>query len=131
MSMFDAVIGAIGKNYLKPEYIKLILAWIEQQGGVSALIEKFNQAGLGSVISSWLSNEPNEEVQDGQIQQVFGLDTVKSLAGSIGLTPALTTSLLAQSLPQIIDLISSKGDAPGSDDLVSKGLDILKGKLFS
>ncbi|WP_202301700.1 YidB family protein [Dryocola clanedunensis] len=130
MSLFDNVMGMVGKNLLKPENIKSVLAWLEQQGGISALVTKFSQAGLGDVLSSWLGKESNAAINEDQVQQVFGLEELKKLAAETGITPAMATTLLAQSLPQIVDLLTPDGETPHDNDLVSAGLNLLKGKLL-
>ena len=42
------------------------------QGGLGGLVEKFNQAGHGDVISSWIGSGENQPVSQGQLQDVLG-----------------------------------------------------------
>ena len=50
------------------------------QGGLSAIVAKLQQAGLGEQVKSWIGNGQNLPITADQLQQVLGSDTVKQLA---------------------------------------------------
>ena len=50
------------------------------QGGLSAIVAKLQQAGLGDQVKSWIGNGQNLPITAEQLQQVLGSDTVKQLA---------------------------------------------------
>ena len=69
-------------------------------GGLGGLVDKFNQAGHGDVISSWIGPGENQPVSQGQLQDVLG-----NLSGPLmAMLPAL--------LPMIIDKLTPDGQAP-------------------
>ena len=70
------------------------------QGGLGGLVEKFNQAGQGDVISSWIGKGENQPISQGQLQDVLG-----NLSGPLmAALPAL--------LPVIIDKLTPNGQVP-------------------
>jgi uncharacterized protein YidB (DUF937 family) len=104
---------------------------LESQGGVSGLIEKFQQGGLGDVVGSWVGTGDNQPVSAEQIQQVLGSEQISALAGKLGLDPEQVSQGLSQYLPQVIDHLTPNGQVPeGGGDLLSQGLDLVKG-LFN
>ena len=71
-------------------------------GGVSGLLDKLNQGGIGAVASG-LAPEV--------IQDALGDAHVQSLAGSLGVSPDQVLSLLSTHLPA---LAAAQGAAPAS-----------------
>ncbi|MDH4064455.1 MAG: YidB family protein, partial [Acidobacteriota bacterium] len=53
--------------------------------GLAAIIEGFQQAGLGSTVASWVGTGANLPVSPGQILKGLGPDRVRELAQSSGL----------------------------------------------
>ena len=49
-------------------------------GGLTAIVAKLQQAGLGDQVKSWLGNGQNLPITAQQLQEVLGSDTVKQLA---------------------------------------------------
>ena len=60
-------------------------------GGLSALVQQFQQNGLGSIINSWVSTGPNQPINAQQIQQALGSDRIKQITARIGLDPNVVT----------------------------------------
>ena len=68
--------------------------------GLGGLVDKFNQAGHGDIISSWIDKGENKPVSENQLQDVLG-----NLSGPLlAMLPAL--------LPMIIDKLTPDGQAP-------------------
>jgi uncharacterized protein YidB (DUF937 family) len=140
MGLFDQVLGAAGE--LAGQHtpgatgnMALIGAVMEMihdpaTGGMAGLVQKFEAAGLGNIIQSWISSGQNLPISAAQVQAVLGNEQVQRLAGTLGINTSVLTSQLAQHLPQIIDLISPNGHLPSSGDLMAHGMELLKGKLF-
>lgn len=145
MGLFDQVLstvgglaaaqggGAAGQPGPLPE---LVLHWLNdpQTGGLSGLMQRFEQQGLGAVLGSWISNGQNLPIDASQLQAVLGSDTLQRLAGPLGLDGAALSGQLAHWLPQIIDRLTPQGQMPqpgaaGQDPLLAEGLSLLKGLL--
>ena len=84
------------------------------QGGLSTIVAKLEQAGLGSQVKSWLGNGQNLPISAEQLQQVLGNDTVRQLAAKYNIPVDQISQILAQELPKAVDHASPNGHLPAS-----------------
>lgn len=131
MSLFDQVAGMFGGQEGQAGTYQAILSWINEQGGIAALVEKFQQGGLGGVVESWISSGANHPVSPDQVTSALGSPAVDSLAEKLGIDPQTASNLIAEHLPKVVDTLSPEGQVDSQQDLLSEGLNLLKGKLFS
>jgi uncharacterized protein YidB (DUF937 family) len=82
------------------------------QGGLGGLMEKFNQAGMGDVLGSWIRTGPNPPISGEQLGQVLGGDKMSEIASQLGLSEGEAAGQLAQVLPGLIDKLTPQGAAP-------------------
>ena len=101
-----------------------------QSGGISGLIQKFTSNGFGNIVSSWVGTGQNLPISPEQVQSSLGEEQVRAIAEKAGISPDAAKSGLAQILPQMVDRLTPNGEVP-QGDLMSKGMELLKGKLFS
>ncbi len=103
MNMFK---GVLSEMSLLPASV------IEQQGGLAALIDKFNQHGLGAVAQSWVSKGANAPVSAEQLQTVLGADSLAQLGKRLGLDSKDLAQGLTRLLPQLVDRLTPDGHLP-------------------
>jgi uncharacterized protein YidB (DUF937 family) len=105
--------GGLGGNLgaLLP-VITSMLANGSQQGGLGGLLEKFNQAGLGDVASSWVGKGENMPISSDQLSQVLGSGAIGDIAAKLGIDANQAGGILSQALPGIIDQLTPNGHAP-------------------
>ncbi len=101
-----------------------------QSGGLSGLVEQFGANGLGHIVSSWVSTGANLPISAQQLQTVLGSAQIQAIAAKAGISPEAAQTCLTQILPQVVDRLTPTGEVP-QGDLMSKGMELLKGKLFS
>ncbi|PAY05044.1 MULTISPECIES: YidB family protein [Bradyrhizobium] len=82
------------------------------QGGLSAIVAKLEQAGLGEQVKSWIGTGQNLPITADQLQQVLGSDTVKQLAARFNIPVDQLSKVLAQQLPGAVDSASPNGKLP-------------------
>ncbi|MGN1290999.1 MAG: YidB family protein [Bradyrhizobium sp.] len=82
------------------------------QGGLSAIVAKLEQAGLGEQVKSWIGSGQNLPITAEQLQQVLGSDTVKQLAARFNIPVDQLSQVLAQQLPGAVDSASPNGKLP-------------------
>ncbi|OKO83870.1 YidB family protein [Bradyrhizobium sp. NAS96.2] len=82
------------------------------QGGLSAIVAKLEQAGLGEQVKSWIGAGQNLPITAEQLQQVLGSDTVKQLAARFNIPVDQLSQVLAQQLPGAVDSASPNGKLP-------------------
>ncbi|MEN9659776.1 MAG: hypothetical protein RL571_3241 [Pseudomonadota bacterium] len=132
MGLIDQLAGQfLGGKELPDGLVQSLSGVLEQQGDISGLVEKFQNGGLTNIVQSWVGNGENLPVSVEQIQAVLGSDAVNSVAEKLGVDPSDAAAKISEYLPQLINQLTPNGDVPeGSGNLLSAGLDMLKGKLF-
>lgn len=95
-----------------PAAQNLLSDLIDQHGGMSGLIDKLNQSGMGQQVESWVGSGPGAAVI-GDVTQVFPPDQLAALAEKHGIPQSLVSGLLAQVLPHAV---AAAGQDGGSDD---------------
>ena len=84
MGLLDSVIGALGSQQPgggQGDLLGAVIGMLGQQssgglGGLGGLLQKFEQAGLGHVASSWVGTGANQPVTPDQLGGVLGGDVV-------------------------------------------------------
>lgn len=128
MGFLDQLTNMVGGE--KFNQYKNILSWIETQGGIQGLINKFEQQGFGGIIQSWICSGENLPVSMEQISSIFGTSNISALASKVGLNSEQTSSLIAEYLPKLVNTATPDGKIPEKLDLTSIGLKLLKDKFF-
>jgi uncharacterized protein YidB (DUF937 family) len=82
------------------------------QGGLSAIVAKLEQGGLGPQVKSWLGNGQNLPISAEQLEQVLGNEQVKQLAARFNVPIDQLSKVLAQELPKAVDSASPNGQLP-------------------
>ncbi len=82
------------------------------QGGLGGLVGKFEQAGLGNVVSSWIGSGQNLPISAEQLQSVLGSDAVSGMAAKLGINPSDALGQLSTMLPGLVDKLTPNGAAP-------------------
>jgi uncharacterized protein YidB (DUF937 family) len=94
--------------------------------GIPAIISKFEAAGLGQHVQSWVGTGQNAPVSADQIGQVFSPQQIEGWAQQAGTTPEALKGILAEALPHTIDHATPDGQVPDqTPDLAS-----LLGRFF-
>ncbi len=137
MGLLDSVLGAINKGQSpdaqagaagglgsllamaasNPQLIQVVTGMLGndgQHGGLSGLVEKFQQAGLGDVVGSWIGSGQNQGISGEQLSSVLGSDAMAGLAEKLGMSPDEAAGQLSSVLPGLVDKLTPAGEAPQS-----------------
>lgn len=116
MGLFDTVLGAVSGHVQQQGGLTSVITGLldnnSELGGIQGLIGKFDQAGLGELVQSWIGNGENLPVSAEQISRVLGSDLVKNIASQLGLDPEQASGQLAQLLPGLINQFTPQGNVP-------------------
>jgi uncharacterized protein YidB (DUF937 family) len=85
-------------------------------GGLSALLARFENAGLGHLVQSWVGSGDNQPVTPEQLHSALGEEHVQTMAAQSGLTPHELLQQLSQCLPQLIDRMTPNGHPSAAPD---------------
>lgn len=81
-------------------------------GGLSELLEKFQQNGHGETAQSWVNKGPNQEVLPPQLKQAIGPDVLAALEQQTGLSQDELLARLSRELPAAVDKYTPDGRLP-------------------
>ncbi len=120
MGMFGNILGAVLGNMGQQggtagaiaSVAGSLLANDGDHGGLGGLVGKFEQAGLGNVVSSWIGSGQNLPISADQLQSVLGSDAVAGIAAKLGINPADAMGQLSTMLPGLVDKLTPNGAAP-------------------
>ena len=87
-----------------------------QSGGISKLVEKFDSAGLGDKVKSWISTGDNESVSAAEVKSALP-DQVSKIAQETGKSEDEIAEGLAKVLPKAVDDVTPDGAIPDQAQL--------------
>ena len=124
----QTVTGAAGAGTGGAGLLVMAMSVVQSQGGVTGLIDKFRQSGLGQHADSWVGKGPNLPVTGEQVHQALGGGAISAMAAKLGVAPAQAGSTLAQILPELINQLTPNGQVPADHhSLIADGLKMLQG----
>ena len=85
-------------------------------GGLSDLVQRFQQNGHGETAASWVRQGPNQPVAPQQLEQAIGPDVLGTLQQQTGLSREELLSRLSRELPDAVDKYTPEGRLPSETD---------------
>jgi len=120
-------LGAGGAPQAQSPLLQAALQILEQNGGISGIIERFRQAGFAEQADSWVATGANQPIDSGAIQQALGSGPLGDIASRLGMSGDAAAGGLASVLPQLIDQLTPRGEIPGNqNDVVAQALALLR-----
>jgi uncharacterized protein YidB (DUF937 family) len=135
MSLLDSLVqtalqSALGSNAESQtqNLVKGVVGMlVNNSGGLSGLVDKFNQSGLGDIAASWIGKGENKPVSAAQLVEALGEDKVAELAEQAGIPADKGAEVLSQVLPSIVDKMTPEGEIPEEHHLGTLSKVILGG----
>lgn len=125
----DSPLGSVlsriggGSGVARMAFLALAFQLLQRSGGLSGLLDKLRNSGLGSHGDSWVGTGQNLPVSPDQLQQAIGPDVLGQLASHFGLSQEEASGTLAQVLPELVNEMTPQGHVPsGADDMISDAL---------
>ncbi len=100
--------------------VQMVTGLLQQAGGIEGIMAKFQQAGLGDKVASWVGTGANQPVSAEQVQQVLG-EHVEAAAQQTGQDPNVVAGGIASMLPGLIDHLTPHGESV-KGELLEQGL---------
>ncbi len=107
-----SILGALASNPQMLQAVTGMLGNDGSHGGLGGLMARFQQAGLGDVIGSWVGSGQNQAISADQLHQVLGSDAISGLAAKLGINMGDAETQISQILPGLIDHLTPHGQAP-------------------
>lgn len=110
--------------------VDMVQGLIQQQGGLSGLLSKFEQNGLGAQVASWVGTGPNQPINAQHVMDALGSTQVGQMAQKLGINPQQMAGHLSTLLPQLVNHLTPNGQMPAGG-AVGEALNLFKNKLAS
>jgi uncharacterized protein YidB (DUF937 family) len=126
MTMFDSIIAQADERFnlggKAGTLLSAVLALMTDgtRGGLTGFTEKFNQAGFGDIVSSWVSSGANAEISNEQLESALGMNTLRNIAAQTGIEYDKTVSAMAFMTPRVVNTLTPEGAMPADGDLMSR-----------
>lgn len=140
MGLLDALIGAAGNGArapggavrtggagdaaggLDPQMLMgIMMALVNQAGGLPGLLAKLQAGGLGEATQSWVGTGANRSVSPDQLDSALGPDLMAMIARQMGGNTQQASSTMAELLPELIDRLTPQGQLPADNGLGGLG----------
>lgn len=129
MGLLDSVAGAmLGKlGGEQGGMAQIAMDLLNQNGGLSGILDKFKQGGLGEAAASWVGKGENMPISADQIASVLGNGQLAEMAAKFGINPETLSAQIAQHLPGVVDKLTPDGEVPAEQgNILSTVLGMLK-----
>lgn len=129
MGLFDSVAGAVLGKMMgdKGAMAQVALDMFNQHGGLTGILDKFKEGGLGEQAASWVGKGENMPISAEQISSVLGNGAIAEMAAKFGISPEVLSSQIAEHLPTVVDKMTPDGEVTAdSGNLLSTVLGMLK-----
>lgn len=80
--------------------------------GVAAIVSKFQNAGLGQQVQSWVGTGQNASLSPDQVSGAFSQEQINGWAQQAGTTPDAMRTVLAEAVPHVVDHYTPNGQVP-------------------
>ena len=134
MGLLDDILGQVqsklggAASSAHPDLLPSLLQMLGGAGGLSSLVQQFEQGGLGHLVQSWVGTGQNLPISPAQLQQVLGSGKLAGLAAKLGLSPDALAQQLSHVLPHVVDGLTPNGQVP-TGALKDSAMDMLKKML--
>lgn len=124
-NLASAMLSKVGGEQGKMAQIAMDL--LNQNGGLSGVLKKFNANGMAEQVGSWVSKGTNLPITAEQVTSVLGSDTVAEIAAKFGINPDVIGNTIAEHLPSMVDKMTPDGVVPPDNgNVLSSLLGMLK-----
>ena len=129
MGLLDGLAGTMLEKVLgeKGTMAQAAMDMLNQNGGLSGVLEKFKEGGLAEQAASWVGTGENLPISADQIASVLGNGPLADMAAKFGLDPNTLSAQIAEHLPTLVDKLTPNGEVPTeSGNLLNTVLGMLK-----
>lgn len=116
---FDGLIREVADRFgLGPQagaLVREVLRFItETPGGIAGFLDKFRNAGLGGLVTSWVGKTDSQPLSVMQMESSLGAGALDGIARRLGLAKSVIAPAAAFLIPKIVDLLTPDGFVPNT-----------------
>jgi uncharacterized protein YidB (DUF937 family) len=98
--------------------LPLAMRWVQRNGGMNAVLDKFRQKGMTREAQSWMSTGENQPIDGQAVEQVVGQDELRQMAQRMGVPEQEVAQAFAEIMPEMVDKMTPEGRLPQEADEV-------------
>lgn len=103
--------GGFNKSTLLLALLPVVLAYIQKNGGLSGVLSKFSNNGMGNQAQSWVNiDADNDGIDAGDIQRLFGEQEIQAACAQTGASESEVCQGIAELLPKVVNDLTPQGD---------------------
>lgn len=112
--------------------LPLAMQWVQRNGGLGGVLQRFQHKGYSQQAASWVSTGPNEALEPQAISDVMGTDELSRLSQQLGVSQEEVSSGMGQILPEMVNQLTPQGGVPDdSDETLNRGMSMLEKMMNS
>lgn len=106
--------GSLSGNHtlLLAMLLPYAMRWVQRNGGVGGVLERFREKGFGSHADSWVSTGGNRELRAEEADEVVGGEELSRVAHQLGVPEREVALGFAEIVPELVDQLSPGGQIP-------------------
>jgi uncharacterized protein YidB (DUF937 family) len=107
-----------GRGALMAMLLPLAMQWVQRNGGLGAVLQRFRQNGYGPQANSWMSTGPNDPIAPDAVDEVIGHEELSRLSQQLGVSDREVASGFAEIMPEMVNQLTPDGELPPDADRV-------------
>lgn len=122
MPMGRAASAGGNRGMLLALLLPLAMQWVQRNGGMGAVLDRFRQRGHAQEADSWVSTGPNRGLAPQQVSELIGTDELSRMSRQLGVPDQDVAAGLSEILPQMVDQATPDGRlSPDADEVLERG----------
>lgn len=107
--------------------LPLAMQWVQRNGGLGGVLQRFQHKGYSQQAASWVSTGPNEALEPQAVNDVVGTDELSRLSQQLGVSQDEVSTGMAQILPEMVNRLTPQGGVPDDgDETLDRGRSMLE-----
>ena len=107
--------------------LPLAMQWVQRNGGIGGVLERFKSKGYSQQAASWVSTGENEELQPQAVNELMGTEELSRMSQQLGVSQEEVSSSMAQILPEMVNQLTPQGGVPDDgDEVLNRGASMLE-----
>ena len=101
--------------------LPLAMRWVQRNGGMGAVLDRFRQKGYGGQMQSWVSAGDNQPIDEQAVEQVVGHEELAQMAQRLGVPEPEVRQAFAEVMPEMVNQLTPEGRLPReADDVIEE-----------
>jgi uncharacterized protein YidB (DUF937 family) len=122
--------GSSNRTALMLMLLPLAMRWVQRNGGMGAVLDRFRQKGYGSQMQSWVSTGDNQALDERAVEQVVGQQDLQEMAQRLGVPEEDVRQAFAEVMPEMVNQLTPDGRLePQADEVLDEGRQTLEKEI--